>query len=101
MLLKNDKQILPLRKSGTIAVIGPLANSKGDMLGTWAMGGDPAKISTIVDGLKNIGGKAVNILYARGSELTDNPQLAKSTNPLGMQGQQASKKPAVSADQLA
>ena len=57
VLLKNSKQILPLKKSGTIAVIGPLANSKGDMLGTWAMGGDPGKISTIVDGLKNIGGK--------------------------------------------
>jgi beta-glucosidase len=100
VLLKNNKQILPLKKSGTIAVIGPLANSKGDMLGTWAMGGDPGKISTIVDGLKNIGGKTVNIIYAQGSEFTDNPQLAKSSNPLGMQGQQASKKPAVAADQL-
>jgi beta-glucosidase len=35
VLLKNDKQILPLKKSGTIAVIGPLANSKGD---SWNMG---------------------------------------------------------------
>jgi beta-glucosidase len=100
VLLKNDKQVLPLKKAGTIAVIGPLANSKADMLGTWAMGGDPAKISTIVDGLKNIGGKAVNIVYAQGSELTDNPQLAKSTNPLGMQGQQVTKKAAIPADQL-
>ena len=86
VLLKNDKQILPLKKSGTIAVIGPLGNSKGDMLGTWAMGGDPGKIVTIVEGLKNIGGKGVNVLYAQGSEFTDNPQLAKSSNPLGVQG---------------
>jgi len=100
VLLKNSKQLLPLKKSGTIAVIGPLANSKGDMLGTWAMGGDPANISTIVEGLKNIGGKTVNVLYAQGSEFTDNPQLAKSSNPLGMGGQQTSKKPVLTSDQL-
>ena len=100
VLLKNDKQILPLKKSGTIAVIGPLANSKADMLGTWAMGGDPAKISTIVEGLKNIGGNSVNIIYAQGSEFTDNPQLAKTSNPLGMGGQQTSKKPVLSSGQL-
>jgi beta-glucosidase len=100
VLLKNSKQLLPLKKSGTIAVIGPLADSKGDMLGTWAMGGDPANISTIVEGLKTIGGKTVNILYAQGSEFTDNPQLAKSSNPLGMGGQQSTKKPVLTSGQL-
>jgi len=99
VLLKNDKQLLPLKKAGTIAVIGPLANSKSDMLGTWAMGGEPAKISTIVEGLKNIG-NGVNILYSQGSELTDNPQLMKSSNPLGMQGQKASANQAMTPDQL-
>jgi beta-glucosidase len=100
VLLKNDKHILPLKKSGTIAVIGPLGNSKGDMLGTWAMGGDPGKIATIVEGLKNIGGKDVNVLYSQGSDFTDNPQLAKSSNPLGAQGQQASKKSVLSPEQM-
>lgn len=100
VLLKNDKQLLPLKKSGTIAVIGPLASSKADMLGTWAMGGDPAKISTILEGLKNIGGSSVNIIYSQGSEFTDNPQLAKTSNPLGMGGQQVSKKQVLSSEQL-
>jgi beta-glucosidase len=100
VLLKNDKKILPLKKSGTIAVIGPLGNNKPDMLGTWAMGGEPAKIVTIVEGLKNIGGKGVNVLYSQGSEFTDNPQLAKSTNPLGMQGELASKKPVLTPQQM-
>jgi beta-glucosidase len=100
VLLKNSKQILPLKKSGSIAVIGPLANSKGDMLGTWAMGGEPEKITTIVEGLKNIGGKTVNIVYAQGSEFTDNPQLANSSNPLGIGGQQTSKKPVLTSGQL-
>jgi beta-glucosidase len=100
VLLKNDKNILPIKKSGTIAVIGPLANSKSDMLGTWAMGGDPSKISTIVEGIKNNGGNNINVIYAQGSEFTDNPQLAKTTNPLGMQGQQSAKKPALTSEQL-
>jgi beta-glucosidase len=100
VLLKNDKQILPLKKSGTIAVIGPLGNNKSDMLGTWAMGGDTDKIATIVEGLKNIGGKGVNVLYSQGSEFTDNPQLAKNSNPFGMQGQQAAKKPALTPEQM-
>ena len=100
VLLKNDKKILPLKKSGTIAVIGPLANSKGDMLGTWAMGGDPGIISTIVEGLKNIGRNAVNIIYAQGSEFTDNPQLAMSSNPLGMQGQKVTEKTVSTSEQL-
>ena len=78
VLLKNDKQILPLKKSGTIAVIGPLGNSKADMIGTWAFAGGQDKVSTVVDGLKNIGGNSVNILYAKGSELTDNPVLLKN-----------------------
>jgi beta-glucosidase len=100
VLLKNSRQILPLKKSGTIAVIGPLANSKGDMLGTWAMGGDPARISTVVDGIKNIGGNSVNVLYAKGSEFTDNPQLARANSPLGMQGNKGSKELVQTADQL-
>lgn len=100
VLLKNDKQILPLKKSGTIAVIGPLANSKSDMLGTWAMGGDQSKVTSIVEGIKNAGGKSVNVLYAKGSEFTDNPQLSKAVNAFEMPGQEQSRVPVLSAGQL-
>src|SRR5450759_2846830 len=100
VLLKNDKQILPLKKSGTIAVIGPLANSKGDMLGTWAMGGDQSNVSSIVDGLKKMGGIAVNVLYAKGSEFTDNPQLAKSINAFARPGQPQATEPVKTLEQL-
>ena len=100
VLLKNDKLILPLKKSGTIAVIGPLAGNKGDMLGTWAMGGDQSNVSSIVDGLKKMGGIAVNVLYAKGSEFTDNPQLAKSINAFAGPGQKQLTEPVVSPGQL-
>lgn len=88
VLLRNDNQILPLKKTGTIAVIGPLANSKADMLGTWASGGVPGTITTIVDGVKNVGGRTVKVLFAQGSETTDNPGLANSVNFLGLREEQ-------------
>ncbi len=95
VLLKNDNNILPLKKSGTIAVIGPLGNDKADMIGTWAMGGDRNSISTVVEGIKNIGGAGVNVIYSKGSEFTDNPMLKNATSPLGLQGENNSngKKP--------
>ena len=84
VLLKNDKQVLPLKKSGTIAVIGPLAESKGDMLGTWAMGGDMRTISSVVEGIKNAGGSTVTVLSAKGCVFSDNSVLAGTTSPLGI-----------------
>ncbi len=83
VLLKNENHILPLKKSGTIAVIGPLGNSRADMLGTWALGGDEDKASSVLEGLINIGGESVNVLYAQGSELTNNPFLMISTLKAG------------------
>lgn len=88
VLLKNEKQVLPLKKAGTIAVIGPLANTKNDMLGTWSMGGDSKTISSVADGLRNVGGSTVKILYAKGSELTDLKSMIGIFNPLGIGGQQ-------------
>jgi beta-glucosidase len=100
VLLKNDNQLLPLKKSGTIAVIGPLADSRADMLGTWSMGGDPSQVVSIIEGLKNTGGNSINILYAKGSELTDNPMLLNLENPLGARAQQKTEKTTASKEQL-
>jgi beta-glucosidase len=100
VLLKNDKQILPLKKSGTIAVIGPLGASKKDMIGTWAFAGGQDKVFSVFDGLKNIGGNSVNVIYAKGSALTDNPLLAKSDAPFGMPGQNQDVQPVVSTEDL-
>ena len=75
VLLKNDKQILPLKKEGTIAVIGPLANSKSDMLGTWAFLGDPSKIVTVYEGIQRAAGTHSRVIYAKGTNLTDDSLL--------------------------
>jgi beta-glucosidase len=75
VLLKNKGQILPLKKSGTIALIGPLADNHSEMLGTWVIAGDPKKSVSIIDGIKNAVGSSANILYARGSNITDDSLL--------------------------
>jgi beta-glucosidase len=56
------------------------------------MGGDEKTVSTIVDGIKNIGGSTVKVIYAKGSEFSDNPRLSKISNPLGVSSQQITEK---------
>ncbi|MDB5153792.1 MAG: bglX, partial [Mucilaginibacter sp.] len=75
VLLKNKGQILPLKKSGTIALVGPLADNHSEMLGTWVIAGDPNKSVSVIDGIKKVAGPGVNILYARGSNITDDSLL--------------------------
>ena len=83
VLLKNDNQVLPLKKSATIALIGPLADSKRNMLGTWSVSGDPEKSVTIMQGIKNIAGNDVNILYAKGANISDDAEFIKRVNVFG------------------
>src|SRR5580704_11418960 len=83
VLLKNDNQLLPLKKSGTIAVIGPLADSKRNMLGTWSVSGDPSKSVSVLEGIKGIVGSSANILYAKGANLSDDKEFAKHVNVFG------------------
>src|SRR5688572_24659766 len=84
VLLKNNNQTLPIKKSGTIALIGPLANDKNNMLGTWAVSGDPQLSVPVFTGMKNMGGNGVNIIYAKGANITDDTLLAKKVNVFGL-----------------
>jgi beta-glucosidase len=83
VLLKNSNGLLPLKKSGTIALIGPLANNKSNMLGTWAVSGDAQFSTTIFDGMKSVAGNSVQVLYAKGANLTDDTALMKMANVFG------------------
>ena len=69
VLLKNSNNILPLKKSGTIALIGPLADNKENMPGTWSVAADFSTPVSVLAGLKNVAGPGVKILYAQGSNL--------------------------------
>ncbi|MEO6905897.1 MAG: beta-glucosidase BglX [Ginsengibacter sp.] len=83
VLLKNDNDVLPLKKGGTIALIGPLADSKRNMLGTWSVSGDPEKSVTIMQGIKNVVGNNVNILFAKGANISDDTAFFKRVNVFG------------------
>lgn len=69
VLLKNQGHILPLKKSGTIALVGPLADNAENMPGTWAVAARFSEAITVLKGLKEVAGPGVNILHARGSNL--------------------------------
>jgi beta-glucosidase len=83
VLLKNEKQLLPLIKSGTIALIGPLANDKNNMLGTWAPTGDPQLSIPILEGMLNVAGNQVKISYAKGANISNDPEFAAKINVFG------------------
>lgn len=69
VLLKNKGNLLPLKKNGTIALIGPLADTKENMPGTWSVSTDLAAAITVRKGLEDAIGANGKILYAKGSNL--------------------------------
>lgn len=96
VLLKNDKNILPLKRSGTIALIGPLADSKENMPGTWSVAAkfdqaislraglekaiagnnniSPEKNVTVEQKSGNVTGQkagGIKLVYAKGSNLDE------------------------------
>lgn len=72
VLLKNNNKTLPIPGTAkTIAVIGPLADSKVDMLGSWSAAGESEKCVTLLEGVKNKAGNSVNILTAMGCNVND------------------------------
>jgi beta-glucosidase len=69
VLLKNDHNVLPLAKSvRSIALVGPLADSRQDMLGSWNGDGKPEDAVTLLEGIKTKLPQA-QINYARGCEV--------------------------------
>jgi len=83
VLLKNENQVLPLKRSGTVALIGPLANNKNNMLGTWAPTGDPQLSVPILEGMKLVAGENVKIVYAKGANISDDSVFAAKINVFG------------------
>jgi beta-glucosidase len=72
VLLKNDGQLLPLSKNlKSIAVIGPLADSKTDMIGNWCAMGEPKDAVTVLEGIKNAVSQNTQVLHARGCNISD------------------------------
>ena len=74
VLLKNNNQTLPLKKSGKIALIGPLADSKDDLLGAWSTG-EVSKTVSVLQGIQNAVQSGAEVVFAKGANITDDPYL--------------------------
>lgn len=67
VLLENNGA-LPLESEKKISLIGPLADDREHVLGTWACQKDTSKTISILDGFKNAG---VPVTYAKGCDIND------------------------------
>ncbi len=83
VLLKNEKQLLPLKKSGSVAIIGPLGNSKENMPGTWSVAANLKNATSLLAGMKELVGDKVKISYAKGSNLTYDSVLEVNSTMFG------------------
>lgn len=80
VLLKNGNQhpVLPLKKQGKIALIGPLANDRKNIAGTWCVAYTPERYSTIKEAMECAVGTHGEVLYAQGSNLTRDTALQRA-----------------------
>ena len=82
VLLENRNQILPLKKAGTIALVGPLADSGLDILGSWSAQALATQAVTLRAGIEAaIEGKA-RLLTARGANILDDTKIVEYLNYL-------------------
>lgn len=80
VLLKNRLETLPLKRSGTIALIGPLADSQRDIMGSWSAAGVAKQSVSLLQGMREaIQGKAT-LLYAKGANVSDNKGIQDFLN---------------------
>jgi beta-glucosidase len=75
VLLKNEGNLLPLAKKGKIALIGPLADNRDHMAGTWSVAVDHSQSVSVLEGFRNVVGNKAEIFYAKGSNIVDDPDL--------------------------
>jgi beta-glucosidase len=83
VLLKNNNNILPIAKGKIIALIGPLANAKENMTGTWSVGADNSKSISLLQGLTELVGTYGKVVYAKGSNLEEDFELQKRQTMFG------------------
>ncbi len=83
VLLKNSNNVLPLKKTGTIALIGPLADATENMPGTWSVAANFSKATSVLSGLQQVVGDKVKVLYAKGSNLDADSMLEVRSTMFG------------------
>lgn len=83
VLLKNNNQLLPLSAGKKIALVGPLANAKENMTGTWSVGADNSQSVSLLKGLTDAIGNNGKVVYAKGANLEDDEEMQKRQTMFG------------------
>jgi beta-glucosidase len=71
VLLRNEGQVLPItNRVKNIALVGPLADNKSELIGNWSAAGDANQCVSLLEGIKARAGKQVNVVYEKGCDIT-------------------------------
>lgn len=82
VLLRNEGDVLPLRNTGSIALVGPLARNQRDLIGNWSGAGDWQQAVSVEQGIRNAYPN-LRINYAKGANITNDAQLIQRLNAHG------------------
>ena len=83
VLLENRDNVLPLTKQGTIALVGPLANTRANMPGTWSVAATSERYSTLLEAMQRATEGKANVLYAKGCNVCYDAELEKNSTMFG------------------
>ena len=83
VLLQNKDNVLPLQRSGKIALVGPLANTRANMPGTWSVAASSERYSTLLEAMRRAVGDKAEVMYAKGCNVCYDAELEKNSTMFG------------------
>lgn len=83
VLLQNKDNVLPLKRTGKIALVGPLANTRANMPGTWSVAAASDRYSTLLEAMRRAVGDKAEVMYAMGCNVCYDAELEKNSTMFG------------------
>ena len=83
VLLQNKDHVLPLQRRGKIALVGPMANTRANMPGTWSVAATSDRYSTLLEAMRRAVGDKAQVMYARGCNVCYDAELEKNSTMFG------------------
>ena len=83
VLLQNKDGVLPLKRTGKIALVGPLANTRANMPGTWSVAAASERYSTLLEAMRRAVGDKAEVMYAMGCNVCYDAELEKNSTMFG------------------
>ena len=83
VLLQNKDNVLPLQRTAKIALVGPLANTRANMPGTWSVAAASDRYSTLLEAMRRAVGDRGKVMYAKGCNVCYDAELEKNSTMFG------------------